>query len=62
MEIQNNERVLHPRFGSGTVVAVDGNRLTILFDNGMRMRICSPFVVCWGVSEVRLTGKRWVPS
>ncbi len=38
------ERVRHPKFGSGTVVEVDGNKLTIEFDAGDRKRVVSSFV------------------
>jgi hypothetical protein len=38
------DRVVHANFGSGTVAAVEGNRLTIIFDSGQTMRIIDNFV------------------
>jgi DNA helicase-2/ATP-dependent DNA helicase PcrA len=38
------ERVLHQKFGAGTVIAVDGNKLTIDFDNAGRKRVVDSFV------------------
>ncbi|MEZ5852742.1 MAG: UvrD-helicase domain-containing protein [Hyphomicrobiaceae bacterium] len=38
------ERIRHPKFGGGTVVEVDGNKLTIEFDAGDRKRVVSSFV------------------
>jgi hypothetical protein len=39
------DRVFHKQFGHGTVVATDGRRLTIDFDNGGVKRVFEPFVV-----------------
>ncbi|WP_144293062.1 ATP-dependent helicase [Rhodoligotrophos appendicifer] len=38
------ERVLHAKFGEGTVAGVDGNKLTIDFDEGGEKRVLSSFV------------------
>jgi DNA helicase-2/ATP-dependent DNA helicase PcrA len=38
------ERVLHQKFGPGTVADVDGNKLTIDFDNAGRKRVVDSFV------------------
>ncbi len=38
------ERVLHQKFGPGTVTDVDGNKLTIEFDNAGRKRVVDSFV------------------
>jgi DNA helicase-2/ATP-dependent DNA helicase PcrA len=38
------ERVRHEKFGSGTVTDVDGNKLTIDFDNAGRKRVVDSFV------------------
>jgi len=38
------DRVRHQKFGGGTVVAVDGNKLTIEFDMGDRKRVVASFV------------------
>ena len=38
------DRVRHERFGSGTVTAVDGNKLTIAFDSGETKRVVESFV------------------
>jgi len=39
------DRVRHQKFGGGTVVAVDGNKLTIEFDIGDRKRVVASFVM-----------------
>jgi len=38
------EEVTHPMFGDGTVTAVDGNKLTIKFNDGRVKRIIESFV------------------
>ena len=38
------ERVLHQKFGAGTVADVDGNKLTIDFDDAGRKRVVDSFV------------------
>ena len=38
------ERVLHQKFGPGTIVDVDGNKLTIDFDEAGRKRVIDSFV------------------
>jgi DNA helicase-2/ATP-dependent DNA helicase PcrA len=38
------ERVTHQKFGPGTVADVDGNKLTIDFDNAGRKRVVDSFV------------------
>lgn len=38
------ERVSHQKFGGGTVTDVDGNKLTIEFDNAGRKRVVDSFV------------------
>ena len=38
------DRVRHEKFGGGTVVDVDGNKLTISFDSGDRKRVVASFV------------------
>ena len=37
-------RVFHQKFGKGTVVAVDGNKLTIDFDAAGQKRVVDSFV------------------
>jgi hypothetical protein len=39
------DRVFHETFGLGTVVATDGPKLTIDFDNGAMKRVVDSFVV-----------------
>ena len=39
------DRVRHQKFGFGTVTTVDGNKLTIHFDNGDRKRVIESFLV-----------------
>ena len=39
MAIEKNDRVIHGRFGSGTVIAVDDNKITIAFDSGAHRQI-----------------------
>ncbi len=53
------DRVLHCRFGSGTVLAVEEERfLTIRFDAfGDRARLVNSFVMLWGDSLVPLSGR-----
>ena len=43
------ERVFHQKFGNGNVTAVDGNKLTIKFDNAGEKRVVDSFVerVCY---------------
>ena len=41
---QQGDRVRHQKFGGGTVVDVDGNKLTIEFDTGDRKRVVASFV------------------
>ncbi|MBI1648976.1 ATP-dependent helicase [Hyphomicrobium sulfonivorans] len=41
---RRGERVLHQKFGLGTVTDVDGNKLTIEFDSGERKRVVDTFV------------------
>ncbi len=38
------DRVRHGKFGPGSVAEVDGNKLTIVFDNGERKRVVASFV------------------
>ena len=38
------ERVFHLKFGNGNVTAVDGNKLTILFDKAGEKRVVDSFV------------------
>jgi DNA helicase II / ATP-dependent DNA helicase PcrA len=39
-----DERVYHDRFGYGTVTEVDGNKLTVAFDNGDKKRVQDSFL------------------
>jgi DNA helicase-2/ATP-dependent DNA helicase PcrA len=41
---QNGTRVRHEKFGDGTVTFVDGNKLTIAFDDGTSKRVVASFV------------------
>jgi DNA helicase-2/ATP-dependent DNA helicase PcrA len=41
---QRGERVTHQKFGAGTVADVDGNKLTIDFDEAGRKRVVDSFV------------------
>jgi DNA helicase-2/ATP-dependent DNA helicase PcrA len=41
---QRGERVMHQKFGAGTVTDVDGNKLTIEFDQAGRKRVVDSFV------------------
>ncbi len=41
---RSGERVLHQKFGPGTVAGVDGNKLTIDFDEAGRKRVVDSFV------------------
>ena len=41
---KRGERVMHQKFGAGTVADVDGNKLTIDFDNAGRKRVVDSFV------------------
>jgi len=43
-EFAEGDRVRHQKFGLGTVTMVDGNKLTIDFDNGDRKRVIESFV------------------
>ena len=40
----NGTRVRHEKFGLGTVTFVDGNKLTIAFDDGSTKRVVASFV------------------
>ena len=42
--IRNGSRVRHEKFGDGTVTHVDGNKLTISFDDGSSKRVVASFV------------------
>lgn len=39
-----SSRVIHQRFGVGTVIEVDGNKLTVDFDHAGRKRVVDTFV------------------
>jgi len=39
-----NALVFHIKFGNGNVVAVDGNKLTIVFDKAGEKRVVDSFV------------------
>ena len=41
-------RVLHTKFGPGTVEAVDGNKLTVEFDKAGRKMVLDSFVEALG--------------
>jgi DNA helicase-2/ATP-dependent DNA helicase PcrA len=41
-------RVLHAKFGPGTVEAVDGNKLTVAFDKAGRKMVLDSFVEVTG--------------
>ena len=41
---QKNDRVKHPKFGTGTVIHVEGNKLDIQFEDGDMKRLLSGFV------------------
>jgi DNA helicase-2/ATP-dependent DNA helicase PcrA len=41
---KRGERVMHQKFGAGTVTDVDGNKLTIDFDDAGRKRVIDSFV------------------
>ncbi|MEQ1653734.1 MAG: UvrD-helicase domain-containing protein [Hyphomicrobium sp.] len=41
---RNGTRVRHEKFGDGTVTLVDGNKLTIAFDDGSSKRVVASFV------------------
>ena len=41
---KRGERVMHQKFGVGTVTDVDGNKLTIEFDEAGRKRVVDSFV------------------
>jgi DNA helicase-2/ATP-dependent DNA helicase PcrA len=41
---KNGTRIRHEKFGDGTVTFVDGNKLTINFDDGTTKRVVSSFV------------------
>ncbi len=43
-EFKAGTRVTHEKFGEGTVTLVDGNKLTILFDDGETKRVVASFV------------------
>lgn len=43
-EIKAGTKIKHPKFGAGTVVAVDGDMLSIAFPNGGIKKIASTFV------------------
>jgi len=38
------ERVFHQKFGGGKITAVDGNKLTVLFDEAGEKRVVDSFV------------------
>ena len=57
MAILVGDRVINARFGSGTVVAVEDNKLTIQFDSGTQRHISSAFAIPWGNGEVKLSGE-----
>jgi DNA helicase-2/ATP-dependent DNA helicase PcrA len=38
------ERVFHQKFGTGTVTAVEGNKLTVAFDHAGEKRVIDSFV------------------
>lgn len=40
----NGSRVFHMKFGNGTVVLVDGNKLTVEFDKAGRKMVLESFV------------------
>ncbi|MGB4865929.1 MAG: UvrD-helicase domain-containing protein [Hyphomicrobium sp.] len=42
--IRNGTRVRHEKFGDGTVTFVDGNKLTITFDDGSSKRVVANFI------------------
>jgi hypothetical protein len=50
-------RVLHSRFGSGTVLAIeDEGILRVRFDaSGASCRMCPDYVIRWGDTEVLVT-------
>ena len=41
---ESGDRVMHQKFGFGTVAGVDGNKLTIEFDHVGRKRVIDSFV------------------
>ena len=41
---KSGTRVRHEKFGLGTVTTVDGNKLTIDFDDGSTKRVVASFV------------------
>jgi DNA helicase-2/ATP-dependent DNA helicase PcrA len=41
-------RVLHSKFGPGTIEAVDGNKLTVAFDKAGRKMVLDSFVEALG--------------
>lgn len=43
-EFSNGTRVQHDKFGQGTVIHVDGNKLDIEFDDGGHKRVMSSFI------------------
>jgi DNA helicase-2/ATP-dependent DNA helicase PcrA len=43
-QFKNGTRVRHEKFGDGTVTFVDGNKLTIAFDDGSSKRVVASFV------------------
>jgi len=44
LDIRRGDRVIHDKFGQGTVAAQDGNKLEIDFDSGERKRVIDSFV------------------
>ena len=40
----NADRVFHQKFGNGTIIAIDGNKLTIQFDKAGQKRVVDSFV------------------
>jgi DNA helicase-2/ATP-dependent DNA helicase PcrA len=45
---ETGARVLHTKFGPGTVAAVDGNKLTVEFDKSGRKMVLDSFVERYG--------------
>ena len=43
-QFRSGTRVRHEKFGEGTVTLVDGNKLTIDFDDGSTKRVVASFV------------------
>ena len=43
-DFDEGRRVLHPKFGPGTVLAVDGDKLEIAFDKAGTKKVLDSFV------------------